>query len=400
MTSYVVSAFGLRVKLRPTAVALAKAVSRTVIVLALSAGGVRADDPVSSSVHYTGEIVRILDRRCASCHGDDTIAMPLSTYRQVRDWGRAIREEIVEQRMPPWSAARGHARFRNELALTAREATTILSWLDGGMPRGDDGNLPAAAKPAAEEPADLRLALPPQRVPALADHIVRRVTVTTNLTTTRRVARAVIRPGHRRVLRAAFVFAGGGDRPAQWIGAWLPWQPVASPPAPNAFDLAAGTPLTIELHYRGDDREVEDSPAVDLYFADDSRLMPGPQDPAYSRRAVREVAVSSGSAERLTTPATVWAIVPSADATAESIELTARLPDGSVHVLLWIPRYRPDWPHALALQDPMAFPAGTTMTLTAEPRTASATARLSLLRAAAAPNATRSRTRTPAPPRR
>ena len=39
----------------------------------------RSDDPVSSSVRFNREIVRIFQRKCVSCHAKDTIAMPLTT---------------------------------------------------------------------------------------------------------------------------------------------------------------------------------------------------------------------------------------------------------------------------------------------------------------------------------
>src|SRR5689334_14871115 len=102
-----------------------------VLILAVSSH-VRADDPVSSSVRFNREIVRILQRRCIACHAPGRLSIPLVNYRDVREWGRAIREEVVEQRMPPSTAAPGYGRFENALGLTFRETTTLLSWLDGG----------------------------------------------------------------------------------------------------------------------------------------------------------------------------------------------------------------------------------------------------------------------------
>jgi len=353
---------------------------------------VHTDDPVSSSVRYTGEIVRIFDRKCAPCHAADSLAMPLSTYRDVRDWGRAIREEIVEQRMPPWSAARGYARIRNEPALTAREATTILSWLDGGMPRGDEGNLPASPAADPGPPPDLRLALPPQRVPALDEHVIRRVTVATGLMGPRDVARVQVTPDRRGLLRAALVFLDRGDGSTQWIGAWLPWQPRLAPPASHTFRLPPGAPIIVELHYRGGDQDVDDAPGLDIDFAEQKSLPAG--------TGVGEVLIDVTAPVRLAAAAAVWAIVPSADASTSSLELTVRRPDGAIDVLMWIPEFRREWPQALVLQDAVRLPAGTTVTLAAEPRSSTASARLSLLSAAAAARATRSPTRTPALRRR
>jgi len=331
---------------------------------------VRTDDPVSSNVRYTGEIVRILDRRCAACHSADTVAMPLSNYREVRDWGRSIREEIVEQRMPPWSAARGHARFQHDLALTARETATMLSWLDGGMPRGEDRELPPSRTAAPDDPPDLRLPLAPQAVPALDEHVVRRVTVETHLSSSQHVARVAIAPGSRRVLRGAFVFVDRSGEPGQWIGAWLPWQPRIGPPASHGFLLPAGARLIVELHYRGDERPVEDRSVLELHFTDGR--------PA-NAAAVSESLVSTDAPTRITAATKVWALVPVASSETSSLEVSIRRPSGAVEVLLWIPEYRHDWPQALITEEPIALEPGTTVRVAAGPHGAAARVRLSLL---------------------
>jgi len=371
--------------------------SAVVLFVGVATMPVRGDDPVSSNVRYTGEIVRIFERKCAPCHGPNSIAMPLANYRQVRDWGRAIREEIVDERMPPWSAARGYGRFRTERALTLRESATILSWLDGGMARGDDRDLPAAPASPADpgRPPDLRVAIPRQHVPAREDPVVRRATIETNLARSRPLTRLVVTPGQRSVLRGALVFVERDGR-TQWIGAWSPWDSSVAPPLPHAFDLPPKARLTIELHYRGAAEAVDDEPRLDLYFADaDAGRTFGSAEGGVVRplrsaeggvvRTVRsagigELQLDSAAPARLPASTTIWAIVPSAGDTVTSIEITARRPNGSVDLLLWIPRFQPDWPEALALEEAVTLPAGTIVTLNAQPPTAAATARLSVLR--------------------
>ena len=63
---------------------------------------------------------------------------------------------------------------------------------------------------------------------------------------------------------------------------------------------------------------------------------------------------------------TVWAIQPSLDPSAKSLELRAERPDTSVEVLAWIPEARPDWPVALVLQEPVTLPSGTVISLVVE----------------------------------
>jgi hypothetical protein len=339
-----------------------------VVAIVTAARRVRSDDPVSSSVRFTGEIVRILDRKCLPCHGNESLSIPLSNYRDVRSWGRAIREEIVEQRMPPWTVARGYGRFRNDLSLSARETTTVLSWIDGGMPRGDDRDLPVPPRSAAAVAPDVRVALPAQRIPALEENVVRRVTVAVAIDRDRPIARVVLTPGARQVLRGALIFEGDGDRTGRWIGAWLPWQRETAPPAPHGFRLPRTAAVTVELHYRGGDHDVTDESLIEVYY---SREASQPID---------EVSVRGSAPARLAQNATVWAIVPSAGDAAQSLELTARRPDGSVDVLLWIPRLHREWPQALVLDRPLALPAGTSLSLVTHPPDASGRARVSLLR--------------------
>jgi hypothetical protein len=336
--------------------------------IAMASTPVRSDDPVSSSVRFTGDIVRIFDRKCQPCHANGGLAMPLSNYRDVRAWGRAIREEIVEQRMPPWTAARGYGRFKNDLSLSARETATILSWIDGGMARGDDRDLPPAQPSTAGVAPDVRIALPPQRVPAEQDHVIRQVSVAAALDPGRTIARVVFVPGARQVARAALLFAteAGGDR--HWIGAWLPWQPATEPPAAHGFRVPRGSHIALELHYRGGDQEIVDASSLEVYYA---------TPPA---RPIAEVALHHGTTARLAESGTVWAIIPSTGAVAASLQLTARRPDGSTEVMLWMPQIRHDWPQALVLDAPLVLPAGTTLALVSHPADPAAAARVSLLR--------------------
>ena len=328
---------------------------------------VHTDDPVSSSVRFTGEIVRIFQRKCQPCHASDGLAMPLSNYRDVRAWGRSIREEIVEQRMPPWSAARGYGRFRNDLALSARETITVLSWIDGGMPRGEDKELPLPAHSTEVAAADVRLPLPPQRVPALQEDVIRRVNVDAGaIDPARTIARIVLAPGSPRVLRGALIYDGNGAK-RRWIGAWLPWQRDTAPPPGHGFRIGRGDSLSVELHYRGDDREVVDTSNLEIYYA------------TKTARPVDEVVLDAGRPAPLPRSTTVWAIVPSPEATATSLHIMARRPDGSSEVLLWIPRVQHDWPQTFVLDAPLQLPAGTTVSLVTDPASSAARARLAVL---------------------
>jgi mono/diheme cytochrome c family protein len=110
------------------------------LLLVLAAARPAADDPIPTQVTFTREIRAILTARCASCHRTGGPApMPLTTYEDVRPWARAIKEQVLSRRMPMWHAARGYGAFANDPTLTPFEMALIVSWVDGGLPRGAAG---------------------------------------------------------------------------------------------------------------------------------------------------------------------------------------------------------------------------------------------------------------------
>ena len=57
-------------------------------------------------------------------------------------WARAIKEEVLERRMPPSQAVKGFGQFEHDYGLTQHEVDQIVAWVDGGTPKGDDKDLP------------------------------------------------------------------------------------------------------------------------------------------------------------------------------------------------------------------------------------------------------------------
>ena len=85
--------------------------------------------------------------------------MPLTAYSESRPWAKAIKEEVLERKMPPWGAVKGFGEFRNDAALTQDEIMRIAEWVEGGAPEGDPVYLPPAPQfekqPARPTPAGL-----------------------------------------------------------------------------------------------------------------------------------------------------------------------------------------------------------------------------------------------------
>jgi len=77
--------------------------------------------------------------------------MPLVTYEESRPWAKAIKEEVLERRMPPWGAVKGFGSFEDDQALTQEELHLIADWVEGGAPEGDPKYLPDPPGPAPSE---------------------------------------------------------------------------------------------------------------------------------------------------------------------------------------------------------------------------------------------------------
>lgn len=67
--------------------------------------------------------------------------MALMVYADVRPWAVAIREEVLERRMPPWNAVKGFGDFRDDGGLSQDEMLRIAEWVTGGAPEGDPAHL-------------------------------------------------------------------------------------------------------------------------------------------------------------------------------------------------------------------------------------------------------------------
>ncbi len=63
------------------------------------------------------------------------------SYQVARPWAKAMKEEVLERRMPPFAAVKGFGEVKDEDALTQEELHIIADWVEGGSPEGDDPKL-------------------------------------------------------------------------------------------------------------------------------------------------------------------------------------------------------------------------------------------------------------------
>jgi len=119
---------------------------RILAFLLVGLGVAQAHDIITTKITFSKEISRLIYKRCATCHREGGSAFSLMTYAEARPWAKAIKEEVLERRMPPWEAVKGFGEFRDDRGLSQEELETISSWVEGGAPEGEPKYLPPLPK--------------------------------------------------------------------------------------------------------------------------------------------------------------------------------------------------------------------------------------------------------------
>jgi hypothetical protein len=110
-----------------------------------------AHDVITTKVTFDREIVRLFNAHCLSCHRSGGQAFSLATYEAARPWAKAIGEEVLRRRMPPWGAVKGFGDFRDDQGLTPEQLELIVDWEEGGAPEGEPKDIPQTSEQPTEQ---------------------------------------------------------------------------------------------------------------------------------------------------------------------------------------------------------------------------------------------------------
>jgi hypothetical protein len=352
---------------------LGSAVVFAVLALTLGEERLYSHKPITTSFIYKKEIAQIFQRKCFNCHSENNLAMPLTTYELARPWARAIREDVLARRMPPWGAVTGFGHFSNDVSLTQREMDIILSWADGGAPSGVlkvEESIPPVYVPSEPmwetgEPDEVIAIAKPFTVEAGSGDQVRTFELKSQLSSPRLAKALAFKPGDRRVVRYAAIYAAGTGR---WLWTWTPWHTWIDLPDAVGYKLPARAVLRVEIGYRAMEETVIDKSEIGLYFDD----APARRDatPVVITPAAARAIKTGSTAEKVRAEALVrgasrgLAIWPELGEGAKSVEISAIAPDGVVEPLLWVKDVRADWPTPYVFRSPISLARGTRLVMT------------------------------------
>jgi hypothetical protein len=336
-------------------------------------------EPVTTNVRFNKEIVRIINAKCVVCHSAGGIKsdIPLSTYEEARPWAKAIKEEVLEKRMPPYQAVKGFGSFHTDYGLSQRETDLIVSWVEGGAPKGEEKDLPPREATAEAGwklgKPDIELtASEPVKV-AAKESAVRCLSLPVKLGTDRWISGFEFRPGNATVVnRALFRVVSGKDTSRKGgssacmtgdlLGTWVPGEIPVKYPADAARLLPAGSSIALEIEYRGTEEAVSDRSSLGVYFAANE---PAKQvqtlilAAAITPIAAQAKGIKVSTQMTLDQDADAIGVRPRLFPYAQSLEARAIRPDGTSQVLVWSRNRRFEWEPSFLAKRPIKLTKGT-----------------------------------------
>lgn len=92
-------------------------------------------------ISFEKDVKPIVLKKCLYCHASERGFLPyLDSYEKLRNWTAMMRETIVTERMPPFSADTLYGTYQNDSSLSPREKVLFVKWIDQGAPYdGPDG---------------------------------------------------------------------------------------------------------------------------------------------------------------------------------------------------------------------------------------------------------------------
>ncbi|HVX11024.1 MAG TPA: M56 family metallopeptidase [Pirellulales bacterium] len=335
-------------------------------------------------VTYARQISRIVERRCLECHREGGIApFALASYDDVAAWAETIREVVEQERMPPWHANPQYGHFANDNRLPAAEKELLARWVDNGVPRGDDGDLPpprqfvegwALGRP------DVLLTIPePITIPPTGVVDYQYVAVDPGFTEGKWIRASEIRPGVRSVVHHIIVFIQppGGDPILkergvgfETVGGYVPGSPPMQLDDGVARYVPPGSTFVFQIHYTPDGTERQDQSQIGLYFADQAKVRRTMQTGAAANLDFEipphAAAYRVEAAHRFSHDMELYTLAPHMHYRGKSFRAEVTYPNGSREILLDVPHYDFNWQNNYKFAEPKFLPEGTLLRCIAE----------------------------------
>jgi hypothetical protein len=352
----------------------------------------------TDSVTFSKDVAPVLQKNCQSCHRPGEAApFSLLTYQQARPWAKAMKQAVLERKMPPWFADPRYGHFRNDRSLAQKDIDTLVSWVDAGAPEGDSKDLPKPAefvdgwnigKP------DVTFEMPEAfQIPTSGTIEYQYVVLPYKFTEDRWVQMAEVRPGNRAVVHHVIAYIrdssskwmrdkrpgeifvpeedSKGNRPqlnGDMLSGFAPGLPASILEPGQGRLIKAGSDIVLQLHYTANGKTGEDRTKVGLVFckqppqqrvmtlaASNNKFTIPPGDSNYQVEAEFEL----GHDAKLS------ALLPHMHLRGKDFQYRLVYPTGETETILSVPHYDFGWQLWYQPVNDIVVPKGTKIAATA-----------------------------------
>ena len=344
---------------------------------------------------YTRDIAPFLQKNCQTCHHTGGIGrVAFDNYDIVAAWAPDMRDSIRAGDMPPWPARADVNNFAGARTITERERQTFFTWIEEGMPYGNEAEeLEAVKFKEGWQLGEPNLILEPDEgyvVDAVGQDEYRCFVVSVDLEKEAWVRAIEILPDAREVVHHVSVyldesgraielqkadpkpgyasFGGIGFAASGTLGGWAPGNTPLLLPEGIGRRLPAKCHVVIQVHYHKSGREEVDRSKLGIYLHN----APVKQELAEEAIASRLLFIPAGAERHRATggttlreDSTILAILPHMHLLGKEIKVTATLPNGEVLPLVWVDDWEFNWQETYVYAKPMALPRGTRVDLEA-----------------------------------
>ncbi len=347
----------------------APAVASVLIVAsAASAGEARA------TATFTKDVAPIFYEHCVECHRPTMFApMSLMKYDEARPWARAIKQRVVAREMPPWGADPAIGHFKNDPRLSQAEIDTIVAWVDGGAPKGNDRDLP---KPpefvdgwTIGKPDAVLTMVEDYWIPASGTIPYEYIRIPTNFSEDKWIKAIEIKPGSRAHVHHVIAYTqprgttGRGSPLGRTnIGGTTPNKPGVVFGDGIARLLRADSEIVLQMHYTTNGVEATDRTSIGLIFAKEPPAKMAGGGMALNFRLHIPAGAPNHEVKATYTfneDTLLTSMTPHMHYRGKDMTYIARFPDGTTETLLSVPRYNFDWQITYQLAEPRVMPKGT-----------------------------------------
>jgi mono/diheme cytochrome c family protein len=337
----------------------------------------------ASKYTYTKDIAPLIESRCGECHRPNGIApFSMVDYRQVRGWGKMIKEVTSEGRMPPWHADKHIGKWSNDRSLTDEQKQMVAAWVDSGMPQGNPADLKTSE---AVNRSEWRIGEPdvifemPEGASVNPTGVVpyRYFETKTNFKEDVWVSAMECLPGNPKVVHHIIMFVSDPKHPLNFrseevgeestggfLDAFAPGGVPQILPPGQARKIPAGASLLWQVHYTPTGKLENDRSRFGIKFAKGpitQQMMTGNcinhdfEIPARADNYMIEAYLPFKA------PVTIMSLAPHAHYRGKSFDYYMVYPDGREEQVLSVPKYDFNWQTTYNFEKPLEVPAGAKM---------------------------------------